>query len=618
MGDRDDAMREELGRVLASEAFLASPMLSAFLSYVVEETLAGREDRLKAYAIAVGALGRPDDFDANENPLVRVQARRLRQALARHYETRGDDVAARLDLPIGTYVPILLEGEASPPPLDGDEPECSLPERPLDTEIEAVASRADTPPPAAPRADTPPPAASGSFVRRLLFLSMPVILAVGVGLGILAGRWREPPSPELPAETGSTVVEARRKTPPETMPSPGDERRNLDASRVLPLLVVEVEVRNAALFAFDGEIFRNRIESFVQRFDDTVVVTRRSADFPAPLGQPIYRLSFLVDKEGASTNLYYRLLHAGDERVVGSGVVALSEPPSRDGSKEGPGLETSPDLALVRDIVQLHGTITRDIANLPDPSPELACLSKAWHYFTDSTPQNHLAARGCLESVVDRNPRLAPALTMLGAMHLSGYRQGFDPKFDDPIGRAEDLLRLATRVAPYSSASYVTLQNLYLIKGDVAAALLAGGRSVELNPGDMNAVGNYGSLLARIGRYGEALPLLKRAVANMSTPPKWLQFYTFLALNNLGRTEEADRQVAFFEGTTSTLYLTAVVVRAHRRGDEPAAAAAVAAIAAGEPDFGADPRAFQLRRGLAATVVDRLMADFPSLSPPPH
>lgn len=601
MVDRGDAMREELGRVLASEAFLASPMLSAFLSFVVEETLAGREDRLKAYAIAVGALGRPDDFDANENPLVRVQARRLRQALRRHYEARGDDAAPRLDLPIGTYVPVLLEGGTSVSPLDGDEADPGGPDGPSEAEPET----------AAPAVDAPPPHAGGVVVRRWLLLAMPVVLAIGVGLGVLAGRWRAPPIPPSAVETGSGLAHAEQG--PVVSPAPRGERRNLDASRVLPLLVVEVEVRNAALFAFDGEIFRNRIESFAQRFDDTVVVSRRSPDFPAPIGQPLYRLHFLVERDGATTNLHFRLLHSGDERVVRSGRIALQEAPA-DAGAPSPGNPN--ELDVVRDIVQLHGAITQDVANLEDPSPELACLARAWHYFAETSPDTREAAQTCLEAVVVDDPRLAPALTMLGGLLVDEGPPRSGAALASSLARAEDLLRRAIRVAPTSSAPYRMLQNLLLVRGDVAAALLAGTRAVDLDREDMNAVGGHGSLLARIGRYAEALPHLKRATQSMNSPPKWLQFYTFLALNNLGRAEEADRQVAFFEGSHSSLFLTAVAIRAHRRGDESVAADALAGIAAAEPDFGADPRAFLRRRGFVDPVIDRLMADLPSLAPP--
>ncbi|MCE1237629.1 MAG: hypothetical protein LWW93_14865 [Hyphomicrobiales bacterium] len=570
MGDRDVAIRDELGRVLASDAFVASPMLAAFLRYVVEETLAGRSDRLKAYTIAVGALARDERFDPNDNPLVRVQARRLRQALAKHYATAANPDGLRIELPLGSYVPVFVDAAAAPP----------SPVEPLDV-VEAI-GEAPAPVVAAPR-----PSLASARHLAVAGLAIGVVFVGAVALWI-----------SRPAAVVSPPPVAERPTAPPL-------RRDLDASRVLPLLRIAVTVRNEAMVGFDAEIYRNRLEAFAQRFDDTIVVTRRSTDFPNPPGQPLYLLSLLIAREGASTNAYWTLVHAGDDRIVKSGALDLQ---SIEGAAAD-ALETPPDLALVRDLVQLHGAISQDVVALPDVSPELDCLARAWRYYLESTAQNHLVARTCLEATVADDPRLAPAQTMLGAMYMSEFRQGFGRTTDDSIDRAESALRKAVQVAPTSSAPYQTWENLLLIKGDVEAAALAGKRAVELNPEDMNAVGNHGSVLARSGRYEEALPLLRRAAANMTTPPKWLQYYAFLALNNLGRAEEADRYVAFFEGTRSSLYLTAVAIRAHRRGDAAGAADAFARIVAAEPDFGTDPRAFLRRRGFADVVVDRLMID---------
>ena len=69
----------------ASEAFRGSPQLVAFLRYVVEATLRGEHDRIKGYTIAVEALGRAEDFDPQSDPIVRVEATRLRRAINRYY-----------------------------------------------------------------------------------------------------------------------------------------------------------------------------------------------------------------------------------------------------------------------------------------------------------------------------------------------------------------------------------------------------------------------------------------------------------------------------------------------------------------------------------------------------
>src|SRR5690349_3008027 len=69
-----EAVREALGRILASANFLASERNKRFLSFVVEETLSGRSDRIKAYTIAVDVFNRDESFDAVADPLIRIEA----------------------------------------------------------------------------------------------------------------------------------------------------------------------------------------------------------------------------------------------------------------------------------------------------------------------------------------------------------------------------------------------------------------------------------------------------------------------------------------------------------------------------------------------------------------
>lgn len=100
-------VRAHLAHVLAYGEFAAAPQLSAFLTYIIERKLEGAEDRIKAYTIATEALGRPDSFDPQADPIVRVQARRLRQALLAYYSQPEADDTMRITLPVGSYVPEL-------------------------------------------------------------------------------------------------------------------------------------------------------------------------------------------------------------------------------------------------------------------------------------------------------------------------------------------------------------------------------------------------------------------------------------------------------------------------------------------------------------------------------
>jgi hypothetical protein len=79
---------------------------------VVEEQLAGHGSRLKAYTIAADALGRDANFDPQNDPIVRVEAGRLRRALDHYYTNGGCDDPIVIELPRGHYVPVFRANNA--------------------------------------------------------------------------------------------------------------------------------------------------------------------------------------------------------------------------------------------------------------------------------------------------------------------------------------------------------------------------------------------------------------------------------------------------------------------------------------------------------------------------
>ena len=105
----------ELQRVLSSLCFEQSDRAKEFLRFVVEETLAGRGDRLKGYTIGVEVFGRSKDFDAQTDPLVRVEAGRIRRRLAEYYGTEGARNPVRIELTRGGYTPQFSHVQTTPP-----------------------------------------------------------------------------------------------------------------------------------------------------------------------------------------------------------------------------------------------------------------------------------------------------------------------------------------------------------------------------------------------------------------------------------------------------------------------------------------------------------------------
>src|SRR3954467_9466599 len=108
----DDAVPEHLDRILESATFQQGDRLKRFLKFIVLEALAGRRHELKEYVIGVQVFGKEESFDPRTDPIVRVQARRLRAKLVRYYREEGRADETVIELPKGGYAPVFKQRDA--------------------------------------------------------------------------------------------------------------------------------------------------------------------------------------------------------------------------------------------------------------------------------------------------------------------------------------------------------------------------------------------------------------------------------------------------------------------------------------------------------------------------
>lgn len=108
----DEEIRAELHRILEHPEFKATARMREFLRFVVEQTLAGNARNLKGFTIAKEVFGRDENFDAAHDPVVRIQAGRLRRAIERYYLVAGSNDPIHIDVPKGAYVPVFSENAA--------------------------------------------------------------------------------------------------------------------------------------------------------------------------------------------------------------------------------------------------------------------------------------------------------------------------------------------------------------------------------------------------------------------------------------------------------------------------------------------------------------------------
>jgi len=106
-------VRDHLDRLVADDLFANAARLYRFLHFTVDSKLSGREAQVKEYVIGREVFDRKDDYDPRLDPIVRVEARRLRAKLTEYYEGPGRAEPLRLEYPRGTYVPVVKR--PSPP-----------------------------------------------------------------------------------------------------------------------------------------------------------------------------------------------------------------------------------------------------------------------------------------------------------------------------------------------------------------------------------------------------------------------------------------------------------------------------------------------------------------------
>jgi len=100
-----EAVRSELKHILESPEFRASKRCQDFLTYIVEQALAGLPHGLKEHTIGVEAFGRPLSYDTNADGIVRIKASEVRKRLALYYAGSGRESEIVVSLPVGCYIP---------------------------------------------------------------------------------------------------------------------------------------------------------------------------------------------------------------------------------------------------------------------------------------------------------------------------------------------------------------------------------------------------------------------------------------------------------------------------------------------------------------------------------
>jgi adenylate cyclase len=578
-----DEVRAELQRIVASREFDASERNHRFLAYVVEETLLGRGGNIKAYSIATTVFGRDSNFDPQADPIIRIEASRLRRSLERYYLTAGKDNAIRIEIPKGTYIPTFhAAGNGA-----------------LVSEVSAL-SRIDV----SPAVHGPPPTLNVSANgRRRPLWSQRQIIAVGF-LGALLVGWlgtawfvQYPPFDALPA---ASQVAARG---PSILVAPfeNDDSDAIDSALVRGFTreVIIGLTRFDDLFVF-GPTTSFRYEG---SGDLPGSVARLPVDFVLTGGVMVSdsRLRAAVTLRNAKTGRYVWSDTIERELTVG-GIFQAREIIANQ---------------VVQALAQPYGIIFREKSKeiegtLPQFFTSYQCMLEFYNYWRSLSLPLHATVQSCLEKAVIQDPDYSEAYSALAMVYANIPRYGFNSHgvAFDPLPKALELARHSIELAPDSVQGYKALHLVYWLMNDVNRSFAAAEQGLALNPNDSEIMADLGGRLCLAGNWERGMPLVQEAFARNPDQPGLYRIVTSLRFYLDGRYKEALAEIEK-ANIPSVIHYHVILAMAHAQlGQMKQADAEVKEVLKIDPAYGenviADLRKHNVYPDLIHAVVEGL------------
>lgn len=452
-------VRAALERILRSACFEHAGRATDFLRFVVGKTLAGEGERLKGYTIAVEVFGRPPDFDAQADPLVRVEALRLRQRLTEYYADEGAADSVRIELPRGGYaVKAVYLGSAAP------------------------VSSADAP------ASVPGIASRLTASARAAWAAAAMLLLVAVG--VVAKQWQAP------------VAE-----PPRVLDI-APERAHRTKIAVVPL----ENLGNAPGY---DRLAAGLTEEIMLRLDELdlfVIATQAKWYGPgAPLdglfgAEHSYVLTGSVRDHGAGVRITVRIIEAEMGTQIWS--AAYDEPAS---------IERRPELQakVARDaaaaaapfgpVFDAELALARRTAHTLE-LPDCQTRYRAFRRATD--PALYPEAFACFQSLVKRRPELSHAWAGLAMMYIDEHM--FHEGGGKSLQRARAAVEEALRLDGENVLANAALTRFQYYSGD-PSFLATAERTLALDPRNPEMLGLLGILVVAYGDATHGTELIARA-----------------------------------------------------------------------------------------------------------
>jgi len=201
---------------------------------------------------------------------------------------------------------------------------------------------------------------------------------------------------------------------------------------------------------------------------------------------------------------------------------------------------------VVNEIAGTYGALTR--AGLPDarrkPPASMEgydCVLRVYEYLHVHTPENHFAARECLETVLEKDPEFADGNAWLGYLYGDQYHHRWNEETDlyDSLDRAKGYVDTAMRLDPTSHVVHGAAALTLFFRGDYERARMEALKTIELNPNDALWLALMGLYLVQQEDFENGMPMYNKALEVDPYPPPWRGMGTFYEHYHFRRYEEA-------------------------------------------------------------------------------
>lgn len=487
-----------LEEILASPSFEASERNKRFLKFVVTEALAGRADHIKAYTIATVVFGRDSSFDPQTDPIIRIEASRLRRALEHYYLTAGKDAAVRIEIPKGSYVPVVNTHEEA---LAEPVPSALLPSGPAAPEATPQAPRPASAPASVPLPTAPVSTAPVSTMPvpgwllsnpwRIATLGIAAIALIGIVVGQVV--WSPVAEKAAPAPS---------KRGPSVLVMPFEDEGSTNAHGAI-----------ARGFTREVTVSLTQFKDLFVYADQT---SFRLADAPAgaPAIGPLdvdYLLSGAVAMAEGQFRGTVSLVDAKTRRHLWSDRFESPVTPANIFS-----IREEIAARVTQALAQPYGVIfsNKVKALAAKPPKELVsyeCIVQFYSYQRNLAAPLYDDVRRCLERTVAAEPDYAQALSSLAMIYVDAHRFAFARgKLDfPPLPRAKEMAQRAIDLSPEEPQGYKAMHNVLWMMNDVPGSLAMGERAVALNPYDTEAIGDLGARRFYSGNWEGGLSLIR-------------------------------------------------------------------------------------------------------------